>query len=131
MSEPRLEVARRAVDAFNRWDGDAMRELSVAEPEIVPLRAALENTSYSGPGAIDEFMSDSEQSWSTIRIDPDRMREVGACVLCTGTLHATARESGAPVETPITWVWRFAGDRIATFRTFPDEAAALAAIEET
>ena len=48
MSEANVEAMRMAMDAFNRRDGEQFDALLTADAEIVPVRAALEGTTYRG-----------------------------------------------------------------------------------
>src|SRR5687767_3465839 len=61
VSDDAITLAHRAVDAFNEQGADiaAARPtpsgIYSSEPEIVPIRAALEGITYSGPTALDDF----------------------------------------------------------------------------
>ena len=51
MSQENVELAHRIVEWFNARDVDALQAHSTDDLEIVPLRAAIEDTVYRGPGA--------------------------------------------------------------------------------
>ena len=51
MSQENLEFARKVIEWFNARDTAAMQAHSTDDVEIVPLRAAIEDTVYRGPGA--------------------------------------------------------------------------------
>jgi SnoaL-like domain len=135
-----LALARRAVELFNRdfseerlreeWSGvpDDTGALYVAEPVIVPIRAALEGIEYSGPAALEEFRTASRESWTWLRVDIETMRGLdGGRVLVTGTLTGAGRGSGAETTADITWLIEIEDGRIAAARTYPSEQAALEA----
>jgi ketosteroid isomerase-like protein len=128
--EERVAVAQRALDAFNAdaADLDAPRsfpdDIYIDEPEIVPFRAALEGTMYSGPSAADDFREASKESWTRLRFDVDRMDPVGAGVLAVGTLTGTSRGTGVDVESRIAMAVHVRGERISRIAThFSEENA--------
>ena len=98
---------RRAVEAFNSGDPEPLREVCSPRVRIVPLRAALEDTSYEGPTAVDEFWEEAQQAWSEMRLDIDEIESEGDRVLVRGVFRGTARASGAPVEAPATFGFTF------------------------
>ena len=130
------ELAERAVEHFNRDFGDLSpgsvpadtRALWVDEPVIVPLRAALEGTVYSGPDALEDFHAASVESWDSLRIDAEGFETVGeaACVV-SGTLNGRGRATGAETRMTVAFVIEVASDRIAAARIFPSREAALEA----
>lgn len=135
-----LALARRAVELFNRdFSEERLREaqsgvpddtrmLYVEEPLIVPMRAALEGTEYSGPTALDDFRAEMRESWTWLRIDIEAVRELDAeHVLQTGTLNGSGRESGAEATADICWLVEIEGERISTVRSFTSEHEALEA----
>jgi len=121
-----VEVVRSALDAFNRRDRDAFLALTHEDAEIVPLRAAVEDTIYRGEGAAERFWDEGEQLWERLRVDIEELRQVGDRVLATGRLLATARGSGVPVQTPVGFVFAVRDGKLAFGRTYtePDEARA-------
>ena len=94
---------RRVFEAFNRGDVDAMREFTSPNVRIVPLRAALEDTAYTGPTALDDFWADATSAWSEQRVEIEEVESEGDRAVARGVLRSTARESGAPVEIRATW----------------------------
>lgn len=101
------ERVRRAIEAFNTGDWEPLREICSARLRIVPLRAALEDTTYEGPTAIDQFWKATHQSWSEMRLEIDKIESRGDRVLARGVFRGTARVSGAPVKTAATFGFTF------------------------
>ena len=137
MSEASLALVRRAMDQYN-WEfaedrsgiSDETRALWVKEPVIVPFRAALEGTEYTGPAALDQFGDETRESWAWLRIDVEAIRPVeDEAVLVTGTMHGAGREFGAETEANLALLFELEGDRIAAARTFASEQAALEAAQ--
>jgi ketosteroid isomerase-like protein len=106
-SDADVAAVCRAIDAFNEGGvqldsiSEPPKRVFVDEPEIVPFRAALEDTVYSGPSAIEDFWDDSRESWSELHFALERIETSGSGVLAVGTLTATSRETGARVETKL------------------------------
>jgi ketosteroid isomerase-like protein len=128
MSEQDVEVVGAAIEAFNRESRDldtarprVAARFFVDEPEIVPLRAVLEGTTFKGPTALDDFFDATKEAWSDLRIDVERIEEEGAGVLVVATLVGTGRESRAVVEAPQAWAFFLQEGRIARAVTHPNE----------
>jgi hypothetical protein len=129
------EIARRAIELFNRDASEGpvglsqeTRALFADEPVIVPFRAALEDTVYSGPDALDRFYAASTESWEWLRIDAETFEEIGetACVV-SGTLTGRGRATGAETRADVWWALEVADGRIAAIRTLPSRREALEA----
>lgn len=134
MADP-IELTQRAVEAFNRDfaeggsdSSDELRPFLVEEPVIVPMRAALEGTRYSGPDALDQFRSASGESWRQLCVEAEEVRRLDdqTVVLC-GTLVAVGRETGAETRANLAWLFEFDDDRIKSFRTFSSARDAMEA----
>jgi ketosteroid isomerase-like protein len=128
MSQENVEVVRRAMGAFNRRDADDFAALCTQQVEIVPIRAAVEETIYQGPDAVDRFFGESDQTWERLSVEADELRDLGVTVLALGTLLARGRGSGADVEMQLGWVFEFEGGLIAAVRTYPSGKEALEAV---
>jgi ketosteroid isomerase-like protein len=137
VSEDSVSVAERSVEIFNREFGAGQtgisaeaRALYVPEPVIVPFRAALEETEYSGPNALESFVADTRESWEWVRIEPDEVRELDARrALIIGKLIGRGRETGAEASSPIAILLTVRDGRVAEARTFLSERDALKAEE--
>jgi ketosteroid isomerase-like protein len=135
VSEDVVSVAERAIEIFNREFAAGKTGISadtraswVAEPVIVPLRAALEETEYSGPNALESFAADTRESWEWVRIDPAEIRLLDAQrALVVGELNGRGRETGAEVSSPIAFLFTVREGRIAEGRTFLSERDARVA----
>jgi ketosteroid isomerase-like protein len=111
------ELVRRAFEAFNRGDLQALRLISSPNVRIVPLRAALEDTAYTGPDAIDDFWADATSAWSDQNVEIEEVESEGDRAVARGVLRSTARGSGAPVETRATWTFTFRDGLIEEIET--------------
>ncbi len=129
MPEERVELARRLIELFNRRDIAGIKEITVENAEIVPMRAALERTVYRGTTAVDDFFAASDESWEQVRMHVDEVSEHGDRVLAIGGLSGRARETGMEIDSPMGWVVTFGEGKIASVRTYVNFADAREAAE--
>ena len=127
MSRENMELARRMIEWFNAPDAEAAQAHSTDDVEIVPLRAAIEDTVYRGPEAFTAFGTDTEESWEEIRFDAEALRDAGERVVAIGQLSARARETGAEVAARLAMIFEFRGDRLSKARSYADVDEALRA----
>lgn len=130
MPETKVEVVRRAIDAFNRRD---LRELAVLchdDLEFVSVLTAIEadGATYRGPDAWSTYFGVMDQIWRNWRAEDPRLFE-GAedTVVCLFRIAGTGSHSDVPVERPIAITYRFKDERIWRMRSYMDPADALAA----
>ena len=128
MAEQDVGIVRAAFEAFNLdWSNRGVgrpREADrffVDQPEVVPLRAALEGTTFTGASALDDFWTATGDVWAELRIDVERVQREGSGVLVVGTLVGRGRESGAAVETRQAWAAFLRDGKITRIVTLPSE----------
>ena len=128
-------MAKQAIELFNHefaagqtGISDESRALYAPEPVIVPYRAALEGTEYRGPTALEQFISDTRESWEWVRVENEEVREIDAeRAVAVGTLTGRGRETGAEASSPIALLAVVHEGRLAEARTFPSEREAVEA----
>jgi ketosteroid isomerase-like protein len=128
MSEEDMKVMRTAMEAFNRRDGESFNALLTEDAEIVPVRAALEGTTYRGATAATQYCAAVETSWEDLEWEIDELRDGENWVLAVGRIRGQGRDSGAAIDSRAGWVAHFRGGRIARFQTYADRAGALRAV---
>ena len=121
----RVAEARANIDAFNRRDVDAIVATFAANVEWWPLRSATEGP-YRGHEGIRDWFADTAEQFEYMRATVDEVREEGDAVVLSGELRVKGRQSGASIDQPITWIFRYAGDKVVWGKSYsdPDEAAA-------
>jgi ketosteroid isomerase-like protein len=124
--EDKLEIAQRALAAASRRDSDALTELLAPDCEIVPLRAAVEDTVFRGADAAARWFAAAEDAWEGMTSEPESWREGPDWVLAFGRLHARGRKSGAPLDVQAAAVLRFHDGLITSIRVYTSRADALA-----
>jgi ketosteroid isomerase-like protein len=127
MSQENVTRLQTAVEAFNNRDGEQFDRLLAPDAEIVPVRAALEGTTYRGPDAGSQYVAAADESWDSLRWEVDELREVGESVLALGQIRGRGRETGATIDTSGGWVAQFRDGLITRFRTCTSRKAALKA----
>jgi ketosteroid isomerase-like protein len=127
VSKENVAIMRAALDAFNRRDGEGFGALLASNAEIVPVRAALEGTTYRGPAAASQYCSAVDESWENLKWEVEEIRDGLGWVLALGHIRGRGRDSGAVIDARGGWLARFRDGSITTFRTYPDRAEALKA----
>jgi ketosteroid isomerase-like protein len=130
MGSPEIELVMQLLHAFNRGDRDAFVALHHDDAEIVPLRAAVEDTVYRPPDAAEAFWDAADELWERMWVDLEAVREVGGRMLGLGTFHATARTSGVPVSEPVAFVFVVRDGKVAYSHIYSDRDQARTAVRE-
>jgi ketosteroid isomerase-like protein len=129
MPQDKLEVARRAVDGYNRRDVDGFfAELGTADFEWYPAIArAIDGAGYRGREGVERFAADTSENWEELQTTAEEFRDLGDRVLVLGRLQGRGKGSGAPVDQPYVGIFDFRGDRIWRYRVYLDHAEGLLA----
>lgn len=129
MSQEDVEIAERAIGAFNRRDTDAVAGLITADFEWFPsMPTILAGASFKGREGIAAYLAEIDDTWEEYRSVAIEFRDLGDRVLMLGRLEGRGRGSGAVVDAPQGVVWDFVGGKISRVRTYLDHAEALKAI---
>jgi ketosteroid isomerase-like protein len=127
MSEENVDRLRTAVDAFNKRDGTTFDRLLAGDAEIVPVRAALEGTTYRGQGAGSQYCTAVDETWESLTWEVDEIRGVGELAVAVGHIRGKGRQTGATIDTSGGWVAQFRDGLITRFRTYTNREDALEA----
>jgi ketosteroid isomerase-like protein len=120
-----VDIMRTALAAFNNRDGAGFDALLDQRAEIVPVRAALEGTTFRGPDAASQYCSAIEASWEELRWEVEDIRDLGGRVIALGHIQGRGRDSGAGIDARGAWVADLRGGLITRFQTYSDRAKAL------
>ena len=130
MLRDKVEVVKRAVDAYNRRDVDCFfAELATPDFEWHPgLARGLDGGGgYRGREGVERFAADTSENWEELQTDAEELRDLGDRVLVLGRLQGRGKGSGAPVDQPYAGIFDFRGDRIWRYRVYLDLAEGLRA----
>jgi ketosteroid isomerase-like protein len=120
-----VDIMRTALAAFNDRDGAGFDALLDQHAEIVPVRAALEGTTFRGPNAASQYCAAIEVSWEQLRWEVEEIRDLGSRVIALGHIQGRGRESGAAIDARGAWVADLPDGLITRFQTYSDRAKAL------
>jgi len=128
MDRDKVDVAKRANDAFNRRERELFAELATPDFEWYPAAArALGDDVYRGREGVERVARDRSESWEEVQSVAEEFRDLGDSVLVLGTVRGRGRSSGAPVEQRYVNIFDFRGDRIWRVRAYFDRAEGLRA----
>jgi ketosteroid isomerase-like protein len=121
----REELARTSMAAFNRRDVEAVVQTFAPDAEWWPLRSSTEGP-YRGHDGIRAWFEDTAEMFEYLRAEVDDVDERGDVAVATGRLEVKGRGSGAAIEVPIAWVFRFAGEKVIWAKSYASREEALA-----
>jgi ketosteroid isomerase-like protein len=130
MSQENVEAFKRAVDATNRGDVEALLEYVDPGVEFVAFMEVLlggEARVYTGHAGVREFFRDFSDHFDQLHWEYPDIRDLGDRVLAIGTFRARGRASGAEVETPLAALTDFENGIATRVWSTGDPAEALEA----
>jgi ketosteroid isomerase-like protein len=131
MSQENVEAMRRAADAFNRKNVDAVLEEADPEIEWRPLLQVLlggKATVYRGHAGARDLYRDLDEAFTEQEVDMSEVRDLGERgVIAIGHLRGRGRESGALTETAMAWLVDFKNGKVVRVREYLDLGEALEA----
>jgi ketosteroid isomerase-like protein len=130
-SESNVEAVRRAIDAFNRGDVEAMLELGDAKDFEYDWSRSLGPNSgvYRGMEGFMEFVSDQWSTFDDVRLEAHEFISRGGHVVVTTTVHTRGRE-GIPVSANSVHLYTFEDGRLVRITLYQEREEALAAATE-
>lgn len=123
-----VEVARRAIEAFNEIDVDRFALLATEDFEWSPSMAAIEGQVFRGDRGIRAYFASLGESWEEFRILPGTFRDLPDAVVMLGALRGRGKNSGVTVDASLGMVFDLRDGRIARIRGFLEHAHALRAV---
>ena len=136
MSQENVESLRRAVDAFNRGDIDAMLQEFDPDVEWHPaMQVFLEGETaavYRGHAGVRAMLQDFDDAFDEMRIEASEFRDLGERVVAIGRLRTYGKESGARIESPWACLYEVRNAKAIWIRTYldPKEAVEAAGLSE-
>jgi ketosteroid isomerase-like protein len=129
-AEAQIELVRKAIDAFNRRDTDAMIALAPAEGfEYDWTRSIAPNRGiYRGIEGMKEFVEDQWSAFEEVRIEPSEYLARGRHVVVPATVHGRGRgRGGVAVSANSAQVFTFENGRLMRITLYQGREEALAA----
>jgi len=127
MGRENVEVAKRAIDAFNRVDIELFITLMTPDFEWSPSMVAIEGQIFRGSEGIRAYFASLSDAWKEFLILPGTFRDVGDAVIMLGGLRGRGQNSDVTVDSSLGMVIELRGRKISRIRGFLDHAEALRA----
>jgi ketosteroid isomerase-like protein len=128
MSAENVEIAKRAIDAFNRRDLDAYDDLFTRDFEWFPaFPRTVEGDGYLGREGIERYLAEITDTWEEFCAIAEEYRDLGDRVLLLGRFEGRGKGSGVPVDAQLGTAYDFRDDRVSRSRVFLDHGEALRA----
>src|SRR5262249_12229220 len=126
VSEEKVDIAKRGIDAFNRGDVEALATDTTEDVELFPaLAGAVEGGGFHGRAGIGAYFQIIAETWGEFRILAEEFRDLGDGVLVIGRIWGSGKGSRVPVEAPNAIVMDFRGDKVWRIHSYFDQAEAL------
>jgi ketosteroid isomerase-like protein len=129
-AEAQIELVKKAIDAFNRRDTEAM--LAIGSDDFVYdwTRSIAPNRGiYRGLDGIREFTEDQWSAFDEVRIEPSEYLARGRHVVVPATVHGLGR-GGVSVNARSAQLFTFEDGRLVRITLFQGREEALAAASE-
>jgi ketosteroid isomerase-like protein len=129
MSEENVEVLKRAEEAYNRRDLEALKGLTSPDYEFAPYLATLiETTTYWGHEGLHKYFADADAVWKEINVRFDDVRDAGdGLIFASGELSGRGRASGLEVRVPLGCVAEVRDGKLTRLKSYETVAEALEA----
>jgi ketosteroid isomerase-like protein len=120
-------LVRRAIQAINDRDLDALLAVMDEEVEAVPLLAAMEGR-YHGHDGIRRWWANLLDTFPDFAIEVLQMREIGEVTLAVLGTRGRGVGSDTPIDATTWQVSRFRHDKCIQWRVYASESEALEAV---
>jgi hypothetical protein len=107
------QLLEQSRDAFNQRDPEAWIAAWNADCEWHPFLTAREegDPGYHGHNGVRAWFEDVDEMFSKIHVDLEQYRQIGDRLLVPGEMQATARGTGAEVNSEVAWVVEPRGEK--------------------
>jgi ketosteroid isomerase-like protein len=123
----RIDTIRRAYEAYNSGEIDAVLELLDERVELRPPPSSLDPEPLHGRAAVREYLRPN--TFEDQRAEPEALIEEGDRVLVVARARARGRGSGIEIDQTVFHVLTLAGDRVMRFEVHLERNEALAALK--
>jgi ketosteroid isomerase-like protein len=128
MSQENVEIAKRAIDAYNRRDAESIAAYVTADFEWLPvLPGTVEGDAYRGRDGIELYLGEIGDTWERLCVLGDEFRDLGDRVLVLGRVEGRGRGSGVEVDAPLATIFDFRDGKMSRSAAYLDHGEALRA----
>jgi ketosteroid isomerase-like protein len=128
MSQENVEALKRAIEAYNGRDVEALLDELDTEIEwrpVLPVVLGGDETVYRGHAGVRQLLRDLDEVLAERQMDFSEIRGVGDHVVATGNLRIRGKASGVPNESPFSCLAEFKNGRAIRVQTYLDPKEAL------
>src|SRR5512132_3440264 len=133
MSQENVEAFKRAIEAYNRRDAEALLDELDNEIEwrpVLPVVLGGDETVYRGHDGVRQLLQDLDEVLAERQLDFSEIRDGGDHVVATGSLRIRGKSSGALSESPFGCVAELRNGRAVRIQTYLDPSEALERLAE-
>jgi ketosteroid isomerase-like protein len=123
-----VALVEAAIDAYNRRDIPRLCELMSEDVDLRPPVSLLSGRAYRGHTGIAEWLRDVDESFSTARIEPLELRDLGDRVLALTRFDVEGHGSRVSLGSELGLILDISGGRLTSWLGFFSHADALAAV---
>ena len=124
-----MELARRALEAYQRRDADALHAVSHEHCELFTLtEGAAEGEAFRGHAGIDQWLAQELDPWDEFRVEPSEIHDLGDQVLVRYQVTARGKGSSARLTADSGSVFDFFDATILLVRSYLDWNEAVEAV---
>lgn len=107
------ELVREAIDAFNRFDREAVEKLLTSDFELVSPMADIRGGPYKGHAGAHQWVDDLEENFESLELTVEAVDRVrGDRYLVLGRARIEGRTSGLSYDERFAWVMDLRDERI-------------------
>lgn len=128
MSRQNVDIAKRAIVAFNARDVKGFVALTSSDFEWSPSMSAIENELFVGGEGIRKYFDALGDAWEQFRVIPHGFLEQPDAVLVLGALEGRGKGSGATVYASLGMAFDLREAMIWRIRGYLDHDEALKAV---
>jgi len=129
----RTDIVRRAHEALNRGDAEALAALCASDFRLDMSDRVFNPEVYSGHDGIRRFMAEVHEVWETFTWEPTDVKETDEVVLALVHSVGHGRGSGLEIDRRSGMLWRIPKQTLVavTFYRDPSAARRAAGIDPT
>ena len=120
----RTDIVRRAHDALNRGDAEALAALCAPDFRLDMSDRVFNPEVYSGHEGIQRFVAEVQEVWETFTWEPVGVKEAGDVVLALVHSVGRGRGSGLEIDRNSAMLWWIPDDTLLGLTFYRDSSAA-------
>ena len=120
----KTDIVRRAHDALNRGDAEALAALCAPDFRLDMSDRVFNPEVYVGHDGIRRFMGEVHEVWESFTWEPTDVKEADDLVLALVRSVGHGRGSGLDIERHSAMVWRIPGETLHAMIFYRDPLAA-------